>query len=835
MNKTSDCIAIIGMSGRFPGAKNIDALWGNLCGGVESISFFTDEELLSSGVSAEEMSALNYVKARGVLSGYMDFDAGLFGISHQEAMIMDPQHRVFLECAWEALSKVKRTDVDEIGLFAGCGINTYLLKNLLTNKNEILDKASELQVLIANDKDFLATKVAYKLNLRGPVVSIQTACSTSLVAVHTACLSLLNHECNMALAGGVSIRVPQKTGYVFTPGSINSPDGHCRPYDAAAQGTVNGGGAGVVILKRLADAIADQDDVVSVIRGSAINNDGSLKAGYTAPSIDGQINVISKALKRADVHPEDITFVEGHGTATVLGDPIEVAALTETYRKFTAKKQYCALGSIKGNIGHLDAAAGVAGLIKAALCLKHGMLVPSLHFRTPNPKLNIETSPFYINTEKNEWVDDGRKRIAAVSSFGIGGTNAHLIMESAPAVSALEKKNEIKNNALKLNSQRIWIDPPPLSDTKRDDDVSKKIYGRADTVKSVWLKFLGIDNIKSDDDFFALGGDSLLAVNIIKEINESLFLNIPVGMILQFSVFKEFVDYVVAQKSHVSPETYSKNIIVNYDTNVSSAKSNLFVIHAAGGHVYSYRDLVRRLKKDVRVIGLQSPFISSPDMEVPDMHSLAQIMLKNIREIQADGPYYLLGSSFGGALAYEIANILIVEKNDVLFLGMVDTPDGNHVPDDIVTNADFLSYHLSNIIGGEQNFYLKNLQSLSDEEQFKKWKSYISESGEMVPELDFETHIKILEIFRRNMNLLLKYNPSNLYQEIYFFEAEQRSKNINLNPSDFWRDKVKELHLIKVPGNHITMNQGDNVKAIADVINNMSFLNSQNDYTEFEV
>jgi acyl transferase domain-containing protein/acyl carrier protein len=435
MDSTKDYregIAIIGMTGRFPGAKNTAEFWQNLCDGMEAISFFSDDELIASGIPPELLGNPNYVKASAVLEDIDLFDASFFGLNPKEAEITDPQHRLFLECAWEALEKAgydSQRCESRIGVFAGASLNNYLPFDV---NNEQIGSASSFQKLIGNDKDFLSTRVSYKLNLSGPSLTVQTACSTSLVAISLACQSVLNYQCDMALAGGVSIRVPQKTGYLHQEGGILSPDGHCRAFDANAQGTIIGNGVGVLVLKRLTDAIADGDHIHAVIKAGAINNDGSHKVGYTAPSVNGQAEVIAEALALADVEPESISYIEAHGTGTSLGDPIEVTALTNVYRTSTDKTGFCAIGSVKTNIGHLDAAAGVTGVIKTVLALQHKLIPPSLNFEQPNPQIDFANSPFYINTKLTEWQAGTTPRRAGVSSLGIGGTNAHVILEEAP-------------------------------------------------------------------------------------------------------------------------------------------------------------------------------------------------------------------------------------------------------------------------------------------------------------------------------------------------------------------------------------------------------------------
>ena len=452
-----DDIAIIGMSGRFPGASTLDEFWENLQAGVESIATFSDEELRAAGIPEQLLSHPRYVKSSGVLDDIDYFDARFFEYSPREAELMDPQHRLFLEAAWHALENAGYDPLSyphAIGVYAGMSISSYLANNLLTRQgaSDLLDV---YQMLIANDKDFLPTRVSYKLNLRGPSVAVQTACSTSLVAVHLACESLRRGQCEMVLAGGVSIGVPARQGYLYQEGGILSPDGHCRPFDAQAQGTVRGSGLGIVVLKRLSDALADGDHIAAVIKSSAINNDGALKVGYTAPSVKGQAQVIADVLAQAGVAPETVSYIETHGTATPMGDPIEIAALTQVFQsdiqvreqaeldsegqsKAAAAPGWCLIGSVKSNIGHLDAASGIAGLLKTVLALQHRQLPPSLNFRQENPQLDLANSPFHVNDALTPWETSGFPRRAGVSSFGIGGTNAHLLLEEAPPTSPVD-------------------------------------------------------------------------------------------------------------------------------------------------------------------------------------------------------------------------------------------------------------------------------------------------------------------------------------------------------------------------------------------------------------
>ncbi|MEH1767276.1 MAG: beta-ketoacyl synthase N-terminal-like domain-containing protein [Nostoc sp.] len=428
-------IAVIGMVGRFPKAKGVDEFWKNLCNGQESISFFSDEELKDSGIDPAWLRDPQYVKAAARLFDIEMFDGSFFDISPREAEIMDPQHRILLECAWEALENAgydPEAGKGLTGVYVGTNLSSYFLRNL--NSHPDLIKSMGLSTALSNSQDYAATRVSYKLNLKGPSINISTACSTSLVAVHSACQGLLNYECDLALAGGISIQSLQKQGYFYEQGGINSPDGHCRAFDAKAQGTIFGDGVGIVVLKRLEDALADGDFIHATIKGSAINNDGAMKVGYTAPSVVGQAQVIAEAQAIAGFNPETITHIETHGTGTALGDPIEISALKRAFEAGTKKRGFCAITSVKTNVGHLNSAAGVTGLIKTVMALKDKIIPPSLHFEQANPEIDFTNSPFYVNTKLSEWKTNGTPRRAGVSSFGIGGTNAHVILEEALVV-----------------------------------------------------------------------------------------------------------------------------------------------------------------------------------------------------------------------------------------------------------------------------------------------------------------------------------------------------------------------------------------------------------------
>ena len=428
-------IAIVGMAGRFPGASSTAELWSLLAAGREATQWLTVDELRAAGVAQAELEDPHYVRASLVLPDMEMFDAGFFGFSKRDAAVLDPQHRHFLECAWEALEDAghvpDRFD-GAIGVFGGCGMQAYLPYNLMTNPELVKSMGLFLLRHTGNDKDFLCSRVSYLLNLKGPSIGVQTACSTSLVAVHMAAQSLLAGECDMALAGGASIELPHRRGYRFAEGEILSPDGHCRAFDDAAAGTIFGSGAGIVVLRRLEDAVRDRDNIHAVIRGSAVNNDGAQKAGYLAPSVDGQARAAVEALAVAGVAPDSVSYIEAHGTGTPVGDPIELAALAQAYG--SGGRGFCGIGSLKTNIGHLDTAAGVASLIKVAMAMREGVIPASLNFEKPNSRIDLATTPFKVVAAAQPWPRGAMPRRAAVNSLGVGGTNAHVIMEEPPAI-----------------------------------------------------------------------------------------------------------------------------------------------------------------------------------------------------------------------------------------------------------------------------------------------------------------------------------------------------------------------------------------------------------------
>ncbi len=964
-------IAIIGMSCRLPGASNTDDFWKNLRDGVESISFFTDEELMESGIEPAAFKQPNYVKAGAVLPNIELFDAPFFDFSPREAEITDPQHRLFLECAWESLENAGYALQDSenvIGVFAGSGPAAYLHNNLSRNSKALKDGFT---LMIGNDRDFLPTRVSYKLNLRGLSVNVQTACSTSLVAVHMACQSLLNGECDITLAGAASIAVPQKTGYQYEKGMINSPDGHCRAFDAKAQGTVGGNGVGIVVLKRLEQAVVDNDHIHALIKGSAINNDGFLKIGYTAPGVEGQTAVISEALAVSDIEAETISYIETHGTGTELGDPIEIAALTKAFQETTEKRGFCAVGSLKTNIGHTNAVAGVAGLIKTALALKHQLLPPSLHFENPNPQIDFVNSPFYVNTTLSEWKSNGMPRRAGVSSFGIGGTNAHVILEEAPALkpsepsrswqlltlsaktlSALDTAtaNLVKyltqhpnvnladvaytlhcrrrsfrhrrmlvcqtalDAAAKLNSldpefvlthflpaenmaeeqealsslprpdngqsepeimlnrlgrewlvggavdwselyaderrlclplptypferQRYWIGASGNRQPGRAESLSIKsekietatLHSRSNMLKSyvapsgrieqtiadIWSNALGIKQISVHDDFFDLGGDSLIAVQVIARLKETLRIDLDAHSLLNKSTIAALAELIEdeAQKTATQPAQQAlPSCLVPIQTGNTLAPP-LFLMHPVGGHIYFYRDMVEQLGDAYTVYGLQALGVDGKTEPLTLVEEMAAHYIEALRIIQPEGPYFLGGASFGGTLAFEMAQQFNAMGQQVDLLALMDTPGPGHMPVEFNDDAEILAYMLK--LGYDITVSLEELRRLEFEEQFDYCIKQIAMKNKENPDIDLTHFRTVLKLFKTNSKAMRDYTPEIYPGKIHFFRAKERDAFLPQNPELAWIDLAlegTETHVI--PGNHITMTTLPNAGILA--------------------
>ncbi|GHF20567.1 beta-ketoacyl synthase N-terminal-like domain-containing protein [Streptomyces morookaense] len=875
-------VAVVGMAGRFPGAADTGEFWERLTDGAEAVRRFTPQELADAGLSEDEAAAPNRVPYGADLADADLFDAGFFGITQRDARLMDPQHRVFLTCAWQALEDAGLAPGDgsgPVGVFAAGSLSTYLLANVLRSA-EYADAALSYPVLLGNDKDFLATRVSYKLGLRGPSMSVQTACSSSLTAVHLACAALARGEVRAALAGGVSITFPQTSGYAYQEGGILSRDGHCRVFDAQSAGTVKGNGCGVVVLKRLEDALADGDRIYAVVRGTAVNNDGSDKIGFTAPGPAGQQACIEAALAASGVPADAVGYVETHGTGTAVGDPLELGALAAAYRAAGGPAPGCLIGSVKANIGHLDAAAGVTGLIKAALALHHQAVPPQINFTEPNPLLNAAGLPFTVPAAAVDRTGNPL-RAAAVSSFGLGGTNAHAVLEVAPPVAELsatepgtrfpvvltakdEEALTASARALRdaltgtedaaavrdiaytlytgrsrmpvghaftaatadelragldalldggapngelptaqwtfgparkvslpghpLRPERHWIAPDaprreapaaPAPEPAAAGD------GLLERVIAVLESHLGMDQIAPDDDYYDLGGDSMLAVEIVSSLRD-LF-----GVALDIDEFEQLrtPDQMAGWLRGALSGSASRHSGI---TRIREGEGRTtYLVHPAGGTNFLYFKLAAHSRSAMPLAALSFP--SDPARQPATLRDLAALYVERIRSEQPEGPYRLGGYSFGGNVAFEMALQLQQAGQEVEHLVMLDT----HVPE---------SY-----VGGHV-----------DAEDFEAAFPLLLESAAL-EDTDPQALLDrgFLAVWQHNHDLLKGYYPDRRFAgDIMLLQAEQAegtalldALRITARDKSLWQQHITgQLSVTKVPGDHFSMfDDGDPV------------------------
>jgi len=898
-------IAIIGISGRFPGAENIDMFWKCLSEGRETLS--TTSNIQSS----------QYVNKRGVLSEIEMFDASFFGMSEKEAEVIDPQQRLFLECAWEALESGGDSSENysgSIGVYGGTSRSTYFLHHLLPHQ-KLMETLGDYLIRLGNEPDFLTTRVSYKLNLKGPSLAIQTACSTSLTAVCMACNHLLTYQCDMALAGGVSITLPQENGYKYQPEMIFSPDGACRPFDASAKGTVPSNGVGVVLLKRLEDAVADGDHIYAIIRGYGLNNDGSLKMGFSAPSVKGQKEAIQAAIAMADIDPATIGYIEAHGTGTILGDPIELTALTEAFSEKSVKPQFCAIGSLKSNMGHMMEAAGIAGLIKAALMLQQKQIPPTLHFTTPNPNIDFQKTPFYLNRELKEWKEDRHPRRAGVSSFGFGGTNAHVILEEAPktaisessesqllilsaktsaalkkmslrlknfllenphlsladiaytlqvgrkafevrraficrdlqeAIACLdrfenspseegpllklknawlagesidwfllhkEKRNRIPLPTYPFEKKRYWIDPP----TKNDPEVKIKEGIQTTSLSSIeailmeiWGEFLGSKSIGIEDDFFILGGDSLLAIQLLSAIEARCGITLSFNALYEHPTITQLATFITQCQGSLG-----SNLIKLKSGN---DQKTLFFIHAIDGGIFSYKALVDVLSFEGTIFGIEANITEKNHQTIEE---IAASYIVNIKKIQPIGPYSFFGASFGALIVYEMARQLKESGETVEWLGMLDVLHPEHDLIDWNDDLAAMAFLLELFEGKETP--IEELKVLSTEEISKRLLSSIG-----LDAFPYSYQQKIYTQIIKHLEALKKYNPKPYEGEVVFFEVKNRffrAKDISLGET--WKRSVNgSLIIHKVSGDHLSAMKNPHAIDLAQRIDEVCFTDS---------
>lgn len=647
-------IALVGMACRYPGADDPEAFWANLAAGVDSISFFTPAELAAAGVGQEMIQHPDYVPAKGVLADIEGFSADFFGYSPEQAAMMDPQARLLHECAWEALADAgcdPRRQSEPIGAYIGGETNPFWLGRAGAG----LGPGGQFQASLYGESKYFAALIAHRLDLRGPALTLQTACSSSLVAAHLACQGLLAGECRLALAGGVSIFVPHRVGYLYQEGMMLSRDGRCRPFADQANGAVFSDGLGLVALKRLDDALADGDAVYAVIRGSAINNDGAARAGFAAPGTRGQAEVIRTAFEAAAVDPETVGLVEAHGTGTRVGDAVEVEALTRAFS--TSRRGFCRLGSVKGNLGHLFYAAGVAGLMKAALALDRRLAPPSLHCARPNPMLELERTPFTVNSTPWPWENPpgAPPRRAGVSSFGIGGTNAHLVLEEAPL--AARRSGRPRPRPPVFQRQRFPLpmtapDQPPPPSRTADSEPSDTDKARQ-VLAALWREALGNRIGGPEDDFFSLGGDSLALLALVERIAQRLGARLAIQAVLQRPTLAGLTDLIATAASAPAGPAETRKTAA-----APVSELPLMELRREGAEtLFCFPDIMGRglvflplasLIPGLRVLALNYPV--GPDLIE---HCLAAVLASQDRQ-----PATFLGYSAGASVALAVAREL---------------------------------------------------------------------------------------------------------------------------------------------------------------------------------
>lgn len=941
-------VAIVGIACRFPGAADKDRFWENIKGGIESISEFSDHELAARGVAAARRNNPNFVRRTGRLDGIDLFDAEFFGIAPREAEAMDPQHRLFLECAWHALEDggidPERAE-GLIGVYGGCGFNSYLAGHL-GNKLGQTEGVDKINLLLGNGGDFLSSRIGYKLNLKGPTVNVQTACSTSMTALHMAVSGLLQGDCDIALAGGVSLGDLQH-GYLYREGMILSADGRCRPFDQRADGTVPSQGVGIVVLRRFEEALETGHHIYSTILGTAVNNDGGGKAGFTAPSPAGQAAVIGAAQVRAGIGPETISYVEAHGTGTRVGDPVEVAALAQAFGAGGGAAS-CALGSVKANIGHPDAAAGIAGIIKTALALQHRILPPQINFAGPNNEITFAGTPFFVNTTLQSWVTGGVPRRAGVSSFGLGGCNGHAVLEEPPEkpdtrsdragwqllpfsaarpdavakvaenlVAYLHKHPEANLQAvaytlqlgrkmfpcrefivadsvpsairqlagfvtegvgepgapsassrvslltdlgrmwqqgekidwLKLHDgrrdllslpgypfrrQRHWIDrrievgllgersagePEAKAAAKESCFANPEADETLSIIAAIWEEYLGLGEFReytSDDDFFDSGGDSLLAVLMVERLGARFGLALTGDILIGRSTLGQLAEYVRQRLGDRSTqgESPGPNHAVRLKPGSASCPP-LFLCHPGAGHLYFYLDLVKHLDIPAAVYGIEAMGLRATEQPLSTIEAIARHHLRQIRVIQGHGPYRLGGSSFGGMVAYEVAQQLLAMDEEVEFLYMVDTPGPGHMVGPVDSDARILASLFADVLNASAQL-TERLLTLEGEPE-KQIACIVQEAHCLGLDRKIPPHFgrHIVQMVRTHVIAMRNYRPKPYPGFLLFFRPSETTADYSAHAEMAWLPlAAKGANVYTVPGNHITVNMEPNVQNI---------------------
>lgn len=897
--KDENDIAIVGLAGRFPQAEDVEMFWKNVLEGMDCITRFDGEALKQSCIDPERYAHSNFVAASGLIADIDQFAATFFNINPRDAILMDPQQRIMLELAWHALENAGYCASQykgDIGVYLGAGNNHYF-DYLLKYQSDFIHK-NHLLAEFGNEKDYLATRVAHKLNLTGSAININTACSTSLVAIIKACQSLQLGENDMVLAGGVYLLLPERAGYLYQSESILSPDGYCRPFAANSRGTVLGSGAGIVVLKRLSDALSDGDTIQAIIKGTAINNDGQQKIGFTAPSVQGQARCIKKALQQAHVNVEEITYIEAHGTGTILGDPIEIEALIQVFNETTQLKQFCAIGSVKSNIGHADAAAGIAGLMKVIKMLQHRCLPPASYFTEANPHIPFSNSPFYINTQLNTWEQDKQILHAGVSCFGIGGTNSHMVLQSAPKqlsdpcfepqLIVISAKTETALNIVRKNlqahliqkintkemyegyfadiaytlqmgrehfefrlcyicrdihdaiakldfSENQWINtdtlaqqlvmsakqwllgksvdwtalhvnqkrqrvPLPLYPFERKSywynhhiyrESSQKFIERINhanpfyfveqTLVNIFRDLFADDTIQTASDFLELGGDSMFALSLVAQIKDTFDVNLNLDEVYQFSKISVLAGHILK----TFKQTPGVNLVVLKKGDAQMPP--LFIVHPPNGSLIHYAALIKYLSYDGIIYGIQNPPNENDFMNFPSIQNLATQYVHLI-EAKIKNDFYLMGWSFGGVVAFEMAYQLEKKNQPASCVILLDA-------------------------------WAKHADRFYEEAFFEKLFSTCHEGSITIKQWH--------QIITHRLKSLLSYKPAIIKTPVILFKAKHLHEEYESieEKTNHWKH-YGDVKVIELDANHETILASPAVTHIADILKNSLAINT---------
>lgn len=664
-NSLDTDIAIIGMACRFPEANSIQKFWRNLYSGKECIHHFTQDELLKSGNNPIEIFNEHYVPFSGIIQGFSKFDAQYFNITESDAIILNPTHRCFLQTSWEALADAN-INIDDnpytIGSYGSASPNDY--SYYLKQTNDSLSNSKKFKIQLYNQHDTLVSLTAYKLNLQGPAINAQSTCSSALTSLHLAIQGLLTNDCNVAIVGGATMRFPHYQGYLWEEGFNLSRDGHCYPFDSRASGTIPSSGVGAIVLKTYEDALKDKDPIYAIIKSSAINNDGNTKVNFTAPSVDQQAKIIAEAIAIANCNPTQLSYIEAHGTGTSLGDPIEFQALKQSFNCSEKQRNFCALGSVKANIGHLDAAAGIAGLIKLALLIYHKKIPPQINFSESNSAIDFTHSPFYIPTQSIDLSSSKTPIYAGISALGIGGTNVHMILQSAPKRNNLRKKTIVKKPFI----LKDYCVKPKTTITNNYKESIPRPASIPDTIRNIMFQLLG-NEINDDTHFFEAGGDSLLAVQLCAELDKKFSCSLPIRWVYSHPTISSQINYFNQPPLDQIPP-YNPLIKL---TNHSSNKVNLFLIHPGMVGIEAYHAFIKRIDKKVSLYGIDSYNLYHLDDPIQSISALTDYYLAQIKLIQPKGPYYLGGWSLGGVIAAVMNEKLIENDEKVAQLILLDS------------------------------------------------------------------------------------------------------------------------------------------------------------------